>query len=129
MSYQTPHGDKLRALSENDKLPSRDRSRVRAAITQYEAWIDELDGTRGTGEPVTSIEEVIILRKAKRLSANLRQNFASATGRAAARNQFERFLSDHPFAPDAFTRFLSHVEPLLGSGTEDEGIALERGWF
>lgn len=304
MSSPTPHGDKLRALWENDKLPPSDRPRVRTAIAQYEAWIDELDGTQGTGETVilpmvtslsryktfvdlefvfdssenflyrqkgqlkldntiveeflprlvrrvfadqltdsdlimgpvtafsqlrfdsdltnitagggmairakdqdfamarplflkashrrdfegaletkthlayvaaeiktnldktmfqeaaatahdlklalpnsryfllcewldmkpistsvTSIEEVIILRKAKRLSANLRQNFASAAGRAAARDQFERFLSEHPFAPDAFQRFLSQVEPLLGRTTEDEDIALDRGWF
>lgn len=78
---------------------------------------------------VTSIEEVIILRKAKRLSAKLRQYFASAAGRAATRDQFERFLSEHPFAPDAFKRFLSQVEPLLGRTTEDEDIALDRGWF
>lgn len=304
MSSPTPHGDKLRALSENDKLPPSDRPRVRVAIARYEAWIDELDGTQGTGESVilpmvsslsrykafidldlvfgssenflyrqkgqlkldntiveeflprlvrrvfvdqladsdlimgpvtafsqlrfdsdltnitsgggmairakdqdfamarplflkashrrdfedaletkthlayvaaeiktnldktmfqeaaatahdlklalpnsryfllcewldmtpistsvTSIEEVIILRKAKRLPANLRQNFASAAGRTAARDQFERFLSEHPFAPDAFQRFLSQVEPLLGRATEDEDIALDRGWF
>ena len=304
MSFPTPHGDKLRALSENDKLPPSDRRQVRAAITRYEAWIDELERTRGSGESVilpmvsslsryktfidlglvfdssenflyrqkgqlkldntiveeflprlvrkvfadqladsdlimgpvtafsqlrfdsdltnisvgggmairakdqdfamarplflrashrrdfedaletqthlayvaaeiktnldktmfqeaaatahdlklalpnsryfllcewldmtpistsvTSIEEVIILRKAKRLSANLRQDFASAAGRVAAREQFERFLSEHPFAPDAFKRFLSQVKPLLGRTTEDEDIALDRGWF
>ena len=78
---------------------------------------------------VTSIEEVIVLRKAKRLSANLRQNFASAAGRATARDQFERFLSEHPFAPDAFQRFLSRIEKLLARTTEDEEIALDRGWF
>ena len=304
MSFPTPHGDKLRALYENDKLPSSDRPRVRAAIARYEAWIDELEGTPGTGRSVmhpmvsalsryktfidldlvfdsdenflyrqkgqlkldntiveeflprlvrrvfadrlagsdltlgpvtafaqlrfdsdltnvtagggmairekdqdfamarplflktshrqdfedahetkthlayiaaeiktnldktmfqeaaatahdlklalpnsryfllcewldmtpistsvTSVEEVIILRKARRMSANLRQNFASEAGRVAARDQFELFLSDNPFAPDAFKRFLSHVEPLLGSKIEDEDIALERGWF
>ena len=52
MSSPTPHGDKLRALSENDKLPPGDRPRVRTAITRYEAWIDELDRTRGAGESV-----------------------------------------------------------------------------
>lgn len=52
MSSPTPHGDKLRALSENDKLPPSDRPRVKAAIARYEAWIDELDDTRGTGESV-----------------------------------------------------------------------------
>ena len=304
MSFPTPHGDKLRALSENDKLPSGDRPQVQAAIERYKAWIDELDGMPGTGESVihpmvsslsryktfidldlvfdsdenflyrqkgqlkldntiveeflprlvgrvfadqladsdltlgpvtafsqlrfdsglatvmagggmavrakdqdfamarplflksshrqdfedaletkthlayvaaeiktnldktmfqeaaatahdlklalpnsryfllcewldmtpintsvTSIEEVIILRKARRLSANLRQNFASAAGRVAARDQFEHFLAEHPFAPDAFMRFLSRVKPLLGRTAENEDIALDRGWF
>ena len=79
---------------------------------------------------VTAIEEVIILRRAKRLSANIRQNLSSAAGRAAARDEFERFLVDHPFVPEAFARFLSHVKPLVGnSGGDDDAVILERGWF
>ena len=78
---------------------------------------------------VTAIEEVIVLRKAKRMSANVRSNFATASGRAQNRDIFEQHLDEHPFSPDAFKRFLSHVERLLSAGDGDEQQALERGWF
>lgn len=78
---------------------------------------------------VTAIEEVIVLRKAKRMSANVRSNFATASGRAQNRDIFEQHLDEHPFSPDAFRRFLSHVERLLSAGDDDEQQALERGWF
>ena len=47
VSYPAPHGDKLRALLGNDKLPDDDRPRVSAAIRRYEAWIDEIKGIEG----------------------------------------------------------------------------------
>lgn len=78
---------------------------------------------------VTSIEEVIVLRKAKRLSAQVRERFSTASGRQANREAFVRYLTEHPLAPDAFRRFMSHVEILLGNDEEDEQDALNRGWF
>ena len=78
---------------------------------------------------VTAMEEVIVLRKAKRMSANVRSNFATASGRAQNRDNFEQHLDDHPFAPDAFRRFMWHVERLLSAGSDDNQQALERGWF
>ena len=50
MDCPTPHGDKLRALVENDKLPVRDRPRVRAAIERYEAWTAEVAAIEGNGK-------------------------------------------------------------------------------
>lgn len=78
---------------------------------------------------VTAIEEVIVLRKARRLSAHIRQQFSAAAGRADSRNEFVRYLTEHPLSTDAFRRFLSHIEALLGSGDESERDALDRGWF
>ena len=78
---------------------------------------------------VTTIEEVIVLRKARRLGSGVRQHFSTAMGRAENRSLFERYLTDNPFAPDAFRRFLSHVERLFGDGEENEQDALGRGWF
>ena len=39
MRRQTPHGDKLRELLNNSKLPAPDLPRVRDAIGRYEEWI------------------------------------------------------------------------------------------
>lgn len=78
---------------------------------------------------VTSIEEVIILRKAKRLSSNIRSSFSTVEGRKSARDNFGRFLAQHPFAPEAFRRLLKHIGDLLGESTENEDMVLGRGWF
>ena len=96
--------------------------------SQYFLLCEWLDMTP-ISTAVTAIEEVIVLRRAKRMSANVRGNFATAAGRAQNRDTFEQHLDDHPFAPDAFRRFLSHIERLLSAGDDDEQQALERGWF
>lgn len=77
----------------------------------------------------TSIQEVIVLRKAKRLSSNIRRSFSAAAGRRAAREGFRQFLAKHPFAPTSFERLLWHIRALLGGGEEHEDLALGRGWF
>jgi hypothetical protein len=33
------HGDKLKALLVNNKLPVADRKRVEAAVVKYEGWV------------------------------------------------------------------------------------------
>lgn len=78
---------------------------------------------------VTAIEEVIVLRKARRLSANIRSDFSSAAGRAQNREVFKRHLAEHPLAPDSVRRFLWHLERLLCQEDDSEQQALERGWF
>ena len=78
---------------------------------------------------ITAIEEIIVLRRAKRLSANIRQHFSTVVDRIENRDVFERYLAEHPFAPQAFQRFLHHVERLLDDGSENQQIVLDRGWF
>ncbi len=76
----------------------------------------------------TSIEEVIVLRKAKRLPANVRAQFSTVAGRIATRDAFERHLAENPLSSEAFQRFLSPVKRLLMSD-QDEDAILRRGWF
>lgn len=78
---------------------------------------------------VTAIEEVIVLHKARRLSANVRQHFSTVEGRRENRDAFKRYLVKHPLAPEAFRRFLQHVERLIGDVDQKELDVLERGWF
>jgi hypothetical protein len=78
---------------------------------------------------VTSIEEVIILRKSRRLTSNVRKRFATSRGRSMARSDYVAFLDAHPFSPEAFVRFLSRIEPLLADDSEDEDSVVRRGWF
>ena len=77
----------------------------------------------------TAIEEVVILRKARRLGADIRQNLSSAAGRAASRPAVEAHLMRHPLATSSFRRFLRHVGRMLGDGDASEADVLSRGWF
>ena len=77
----------------------------------------------------TDIDEVLILRKAKRLGSQIRGGFATRDGRATRRTEYARYLENHPLAPDVFERFLSHVRGLLEDRAPDEGDTLRRGYF
>ena len=77
----------------------------------------------------TDIDEVLILRKAKRLGSQVRSRFSTREGRVASRTQFESFLRANPFAPDVFQRLMDHVRALLEDRDPVEGDALLRGYF
>ncbi len=77
----------------------------------------------------TDVDEVLILRKAKRLGSQVRSAFATSAGRASKRSEYANYLATHPFAPEVFERFLSHVRALLENRDPDEGDALSRGYF
>ena len=77
----------------------------------------------------TAIEEVIVLRRAKRMQASLRQNFTTTEGRRRYREDFMSHLENHPFCPSAFGRYLEHLNQLLTGDIGSEQDVLERGWF
>ena len=43
----TPHGDKLNALLNNQKLPKHDMPRILEAKSRYETWLKELRSVDG----------------------------------------------------------------------------------
>ena len=77
----------------------------------------------------TDINEVLILRKAKRLGAQIRSAFATSAGRASKRSEFEKYLVKHPFALEVFERFLFHVRALVENRDPDESDVLSKGYF
>lgn len=103
---------------------------VKAAVpgARYLLLCEWLDMTP-INSTATSIDEVIILRKSKRLPANIRSRFASAEGRTGAREAFVEYLDANPFAADSFLRILGHAEELLGNPDIDVDEVLDRGWF
>ena len=78
---------------------------------------------------VTMIEEVLILRRARRLSADKRSEFSDPNIRKQKRGEYAQHLDNNPFSVVPFERFLSRIDRLFGPGLEDEQGALERGWF
>lgn len=76
---------------------------------------------------ITAIDEIIILRKAKRISSNVRRNFASVEGRNEYRSYLEQYLQANPFREDTLRRFAHHINTLVADTSEGE--ALSRGHF
>jgi hypothetical protein len=79
---------------------------------------------------LTSIDEVIVLRKAKRLSSNVRGDFATVQGREKKRYLYEEFLTENPLQLTCFERFIWHLNECFPSKPEDdENTVLKRGYF
>ena len=76
----------------------------------------------------TAIDEVIILRQAKRLSSNVRSAFATARGRQNIRTEYVEYLTNNPLACEPFTRYLNHLDGLF-SVESNENDVLARGYF
>ena len=88
-------------------------------------WLD----MKPISTAVTAIEEVILLRKARRIPADVRGSFSSSKGRKANREIFAGHITEHPFDANAFRRFLHHVKTMLVDRESDEKSVLTRGWF
>ena len=79
---------------------------------------------------LTSIDEVIVLRKAKRLASEIRAEFSSAAGRRNARSTYQEFLLRHPLRIECFDRFIWHLNECFPEKQEDsEDVVLDRGYF
>lgn len=89
-------------------------------------WLD----MKPISTKLTAIDEVIILRRSKRIGSNVRSNFSTVQGRAAHRDWFEKFLDDHPLDIESFKRFVFHLNECFPDADHDaEDIVLGRGFF
>jgi len=86
-------------------------------------WLDMTPISSST----TAIDEIIILRKAKRIGASERQYYSSSSERIAKINTYREFLNSHPFAKDTFLRFIEHIANMINDIEEDE--ILHKGYF
>lgn len=77
----------------------------------------------------TDIDEVIILRKAKRLPSSVRKEFSTSAKRKGARAAYVRYLSENPFRVEMFQRLINHVRVLLRNDAPVESDVLELGYF
>lgn len=59
MTLPTPHGDKLKALFHNGKLPRGDRVRIGKARSRYQAWLQSLSTVPPGAEGVTAAVELL----------------------------------------------------------------------
>ena len=77
----------------------------------------------------TDIDEVIILRKAKRLSSNIRKEFDTYLKRKARRAGYSKLLKTNCIDSEMMVRFLSHIKKLLHNEAPVERNVLQHGYF
>jgi hypothetical protein len=77
----------------------------------------------------TDIDEVIILRKAKRLSSNVRSKFGTAVGRQKNRDKYVEFLAKNPISTEMICRLVEHIRELMLNEAPIEDDVLKTGYF
>lgn len=78
----------------------------------------------------TDIEEVIILRKSRRLGAQVRKNFSTTAGRQASRNEYLSYYDSHPLDAGSFQRIVEHMRIVYPETVVlDEQSVLTKGYF
>jgi hypothetical protein len=88
-------------------------------------WLDMTPISSST----TPIDEIIILRKAKRIGAVERQNYSSAAERLTKLETYKEHIYSHPFVPDTFMRLIDHINSLINVNDIGEREILNRGYF
>ncbi|GIK62402.1 MAG: Bpu10I family restriction endonuclease [Chloroflexota bacterium] len=86
-------------------------------------WLDMTPISTST----TAIDEIIILRKARRLPSDIRGQFNTYQGRQKHRQFYTDYLTVHPFAVDTFSRFIMHIYNLITEHNEEN--VLSKGYF
>ena len=77
----------------------------------------------------TDIDEILILRKAKRISSNIRKEYSTFSGRQKNRNSYVKYLEDNPYAIDLFKRFIEHIYSQMENEDLIEENVLDIGYF
>ena len=103
---------------------------VKAAVSgaRYFLLCEWLDMTPLSTAP-TDIDEILLLRKAKRINSNVRKKYATFAGRQANRAAYVKHLAANPFRVEVFERFVGHIRGILRNDAPVESDVLARGFF
>lgn len=77
----------------------------------------------------THIDDVLIVRKAKRIRSNVRQEYRTASDRKAHRDEYLEFLGDAQYHTDVFQRMIDKIQALADDTDPSAGKVLSRGYF
>jgi hypothetical protein len=77
----------------------------------------------------THIDDVLIVRKAKRMSSNVRQEYRSAKERQAHRNEYVEFLESAKYHADVFQRMIDKIQCLIDAADPEPDVVLKKGYF
>ena len=103
---------------------------VKLAVTgaKYYLLCDFLDMTP-ISTATTDIDEILIVRKAKRISSNVRKGFSTFAGRQAHRAWYINYLTNNPYSADIFKRFIDHIFSQMKNEDLIEESVLNLGHF
>jgi hypothetical protein len=78
----------------------------------------------------TSIDAVIVLRKAKRLNSNMRSAFSTAEGRRRNYERYKEFILSNPLDQEMFEYLVKMLnEALPAPNSVSDEVKLQRGYF
>ncbi len=77
----------------------------------------------------TQIDDVLIVRKSKRISANIRQDFKTPESRKQHRKAHEEFIDSSKYSAAVFQRMIDKIQTLIEAADPSERLVLERGFF
>ena len=77
----------------------------------------------------TEIDEVLILRKTRRIGSHIRRKFSTYAGRMELRDFYAEYLDSNPYSADIITRFIEHIfSQVIDEELIEESI-LDVGYF
>ena len=77
----------------------------------------------------TQIDDVLIVRKTKRMSSNIRQEFRTPEARRIHRQEYVEFLDASKYYPDVFQRMISKIQTLVDDTSPSVDKVLNQGHF
>lgn len=103
---------------------------IKVAVTgaKYYLLCDFLDMTP-ISTTTTDIDEILIVRKAKRISSNVRSSFSTYEGRMKKRDWYVDYLKKYPYAEDIFKRYIGHIISQMTNEELIEESVLDVGYF
>ncbi|MCF4966745.1 Bpu10I family restriction endonuclease [Nostoc sp. CMAA1605] len=77
----------------------------------------------------TQIDDVLIVRKTKRMSSNIRQEYRTPRERQLHRQEYVDFLDISKYYPDVFQRMIDKIQALIDDTSPSIENVLEQGHF
>ena len=77
----------------------------------------------------THIDDVLIIRKAKRMSSSLRQQYRTAKDRQRLRDEYVEFLNGSRYYADVFQRMIDKIQSAIGERSLAVDKVLQQGHF
>lgn len=77
----------------------------------------------------TQINDVLIVRKTKRLSSSIRQEYRTPEARRLRRQEYAEFLDSSKYYSDVFQRMIDKIQALIDDASPSIDRVLNEGHF